>query len=580
MSLTVRKFSAQVRDSTTGEMIPAGLLSSDALGAINTAKNTAVAAVQAQGATTIASIPSDYTSLSNEVDDLKNALDSLATYPSKNLVTRYTWTSGRYINAVDGGAGSVASYSAVLDYIPVKPNTTYTITRNHTFQCAVYNSSKTYVSGFYDNSAVTTAYQYTTGATVAYIRVSCETAYLSEFGLYEGASVQTTTIIDPDVIIPEVIRSKTVAITPSNYASLLPDVNNVMESSVYKMYFSTNSDAIPAHLPFDRWLMGTAMLITVAKHTGADGSNAGSQQILIGDDMVFWRDFGSAWTAWDAIYLRIRVGTGTDFSPSRSSLTAAIVDATKYKNAVVEVGAGTFDLYTEFLAYYGNDFFDNYEATTVPRGLHLTNGVRVICSENSKIVFNYPGNNQYVQRWFSPINFLSDCRGGFTLEGARVECSNCRYAIHDDPGDSQSPYHNKYINCKFYIDNTNNPNRLSGSYAVLGGGLGRNGQVEIDNCLFLSADTAGTDHAVVSYHVDVYTTDGNSKVTIRDSYLEKGTFAAYYGNPSNGQGNHADYLVHGNSLYGAVIIAPNYGLQPTENTNINVWAWNNANHAS
>lgn len=77
MSLTVRKFSAQVRDSTTGEMIPAGLLSSDALGAINTAKNTAVAAVQAQGATTIASIPSDYTSLSNEVDDLKNAIDAL-----------------------------------------------------------------------------------------------------------------------------------------------------------------------------------------------------------------------------------------------------------------------------------------------------------------------------------------------------------------------------------------------------------------------------------------------------------------------------------------------------------------------
>lgn len=512
--------------------------------------------------------------------DLKNALDLLASFPSKNLSTGHTWTAGKYINQADGGAGNVSSYSAILDYIPLKPNTTYTITRDHTFQCAVYNSSKTYVAGFYNNSAVTTNYEYTTGATVAYIRVSCETAYISAFGLYEGTSIQTDTILDSDVIIPEVIRSKTVAINPSNYASLLPDVNNVMESSVYKMYFSTNSASIPAHLPFDHWLQGSAMLITVAKHTGADGSNAGAQQILIGDDMVFWRDFGSSWTAWDALYLKIRVGTGTDYTPTRSSLTAAIVDATKYKNAIVEVGAGTFDLYTEFLAYYGNDFFTNYQATTVPRGLHLTNGVKVICSENSKIVFNYTGNNEYVNRWFSPINFLSDCREGFTLEGAKVECSNCRYAVHDDPGDSSSPYHNKYINCSFYVDNTSNPNRLAGSYAVLGGGLGRNGQVDVENCLFLSADPAGTDHAVVSYHVDVYTTDGNSKVIMDGSYIEKGTFAAYYGNPDQSQGNHADYVVHGNSFYGPVIIEPNYGLQPTENTDINVYAWNNENRAA
>ena len=89
MPLTVRKFSAQVRDETTGDMIPAGLLSSDALGAINTAKTDAIAAVEGQqavseaaielkGATTLASIPNDYTALQGEVTDLKSDINANA----------------------------------------------------------------------------------------------------------------------------------------------------------------------------------------------------------------------------------------------------------------------------------------------------------------------------------------------------------------------------------------------------------------------------------------------------------------------------------------------------------------------
>ena len=93
MPLTVRKFTAQVRDDTTGDMIPAGLLSSDALGAINTAKTDAVAAITAQqtvseaaielkGTTTLASIPNDYTALQGEVDDLENTFNSVMLYAS------------------------------------------------------------------------------------------------------------------------------------------------------------------------------------------------------------------------------------------------------------------------------------------------------------------------------------------------------------------------------------------------------------------------------------------------------------------------------------------------------------------
>ena len=78
MPLTVRKFDAQVKDPNTGNMIPAGLLSSDALGAIDSAKTdaisavegiqaTAEAAIDSKGATTLASIPGEYGTLSNAV---------------------------------------------------------------------------------------------------------------------------------------------------------------------------------------------------------------------------------------------------------------------------------------------------------------------------------------------------------------------------------------------------------------------------------------------------------------------------------------------------------------------------------
>ena len=93
MPITVRKFNAQVKDPESGDMIPAGLLSSDALGAINSAKTDAVAAVEGKqavaeaaielkGQTTLASIPDDYTALSNEVDDVKTQLNEIASFPT------------------------------------------------------------------------------------------------------------------------------------------------------------------------------------------------------------------------------------------------------------------------------------------------------------------------------------------------------------------------------------------------------------------------------------------------------------------------------------------------------------------
>jgi len=75
MPLTVRKFNAQVKDPQSGQMVPAGLLSSDSLQAIDAAETAAITEIQQKGTQTRDSIPDDYTELSDSVSELKESLN-------------------------------------------------------------------------------------------------------------------------------------------------------------------------------------------------------------------------------------------------------------------------------------------------------------------------------------------------------------------------------------------------------------------------------------------------------------------------------------------------------------------------
>lgn len=76
--------------------------------AINNAGAAQVAAVQAQGATTIASIPQDYTTLSNNVSDLQSALDSFTEYQTN--LGFYLFKENYYVNS-SGVDTALAGYN-------------------------------------------------------------------------------------------------------------------------------------------------------------------------------------------------------------------------------------------------------------------------------------------------------------------------------------------------------------------------------------------------------------------------------------------------------------------------------------
>ena len=199
-----------------------------------------------------------------------------------------------------------------------------------------------------------------------------------------------------------------------------------------------------------------------------------------------------------------------------STLKAGIEKATQFMNATLYVDAGEYDLIAEF----GDTYFENLNAGSTLSGLTLKNNIHVIFAPNSKVISNYLGDNEFAQSLYSPFNAGEY---GFTLENLNLECSRCRYAIHDERNGATEIYKAHYINCNVYIDNSEND--YWHSRCGIGGGLGSNAEIIIENCVW-DNDNPNTSNArnAVYYHLSNSTLNADYKaiVTIKDNYFVHG----------------------------------------------------------
>lgn len=246
-----------------------------------------------------------------------------------------------------------------------------------------------------------------------------------------------------------------------------------------------------------------------------------------------------------------------DGSGEYTNLADCIKEATRRKDAVVYVGAGTWDILTEL----GEDYLSSMSASK--NGIVLKNRVHVICSSKAYIKCLYTGTDANV------INYLSAFKAGplgFTLENADIEVANVRYCVHDERNAETDHYDNYYLNCRM-----KNTNTISGSRSqCIGGGLGYDGHIVIDGCTF--ENPRRENYGVVSYHNAHGTaTDSRSLIEVKGCYFYgKNTFrAGYYGNSEV----ITQCLVHGNSMGAEPYMTqedPNY-----TNVNMEIVAWNN-----
>ena len=209
------------------------------------------------------------------------------------------------------------------------------------------------------------------------------------------------------------------------------------------------------------------------------------------------------WTDWeisdsiDAQNKIFKCGPNQEYTTLRSAIASAI----QVKNASVIVYPGTYDLSVEF-----KDVLDSKNGT----GIKLDNGVHVLFMAGSYVKANIELDSWALTN-FEPFKAVGD----FTLEGLNIECTNTRYCVHDEHSDTEQTYINKYINCNMIY----HPNGQKTYVQCIGGGLGRNGHIDIVGGKYTTVIDDVNYDIPISYHNNGTYNDAYSVINVSNVYL-------------------------------------------------------------
>lgn len=247
-----------------------------------------------------------------------------------------------------------------------------------------------------------------------------------------------------------------------------------------------------------------------------------------------------------------------DGSGDFDSLVEAIEEATKYMDSIVYVGAGTWDIIEELGAEYVES------VSSIKRGVYLKNRIHLIFNPKAVVECIYTGSRADTIAWLSAFNAG---QYGFTLEGANIITENIRYSVHDERDQDADAYTNVYRNCIMYH---NSSYEQGGQNQCIGGGLGLNGHIVIDGCVFENPQKENT--GLVSYHNSAGS-NAKSLIDVHGCYV-KGTntmrFRYYGATPSTQK---TTILCHGNSLGANILFGPE--TEGSANENMELLTWNN-----
>lgn len=369
-----------------------------------------------------------------------------------------------------------------------------------------------------------------------------------------------------NLIYPNIIDN---LIDANNYETVLPDVNNAKNNNIYRLNFANNTNDFPLNMP----IVFPDGQIWVLVCIQGNSTTSGITQILFSRYKIYIRwTTNNGWSEWFAIgtngnennVVYVKKDYLSTDKTHFNNLCKAIITSTQ--NTTIYVDDGTYDILEELKEIYGNDFIEN---NSTYAGLVLQNNIHIIFSSNSKVICNYSGNNNYMKRSFSPFN---SGPGGFTIENLTLEASNCRYAIHDERGNSEDSYRNIYKNCNIKFDTRKND--VWKSPQCIGGGLGKNGEIVIENCIFesISNDNIESSAGAVSYH-NTSIANAKSHLVMTGCYI-KGKGCArfsYYGTSTE----ITNILVHNNSFGSNIVIRAETEDGTSPINNIEVISFNN-----
>lgn len=243
----------------------------------------------------------------------------------------------------------------------------------------------------------------------------------------------------------------------------------------------------------------------------------------------------------------VTVGQNMDYV----SFTQAVYETYDSGRDII-VYPGLYDIREEYEEFFGiaeiNDSIElghdfQYGVRLKERNVTFLPGAKLTCT------WILP--TDYSAR-FSPLYVTTNV----TISGLDLYAEGTEYAIHDDVWRCDTPYINRYENCKVI------GRRLYGANC-LGGGVTKNTRIIIENCYF---DNGADDSVTVRYHNTDYP-DAEGEIWVSSSWFN-GVFAAtYYGETS-----HLDVFV--NNCEARDFITKKE-TEDVEVENIDLFEWNN-----
>lgn len=531
----------------------------DALNDLNGALATAIAnfntAATQKGEQVIQSIPSDYTEITQQIDNVENLLILSSRTTPYILDESYYTIPDTIINGAGSGTTTLADYNTT-PYIPIY--SAYTRFSGNAFPLEAYNSFVLYDANYNvlykaHNAFSVDVQDY---PTAKYFRatqnmISHDLVVNIDNNQYQYLldmmSIFTGEGQLPDSLLVNANKlmqgNGTVVSNMTGYylSDFIPIFNrnmhfygNFFEPAAYTTFVLYDSNQSPVYIAHGKEHINLETYPTAAYFRY--GSNMNDLLTYIGQGTK---------------NLSFNIGSNQFYT----TLKAGIANAIKFQNSKVLVDAGEYNLATEFAS--------EISAASGSSGIYLTNNVYVTFSAGSYVKALFPSSNDYISEYFQPFRGYN-----FTLDGLNIESSNCRYCVHDEQSSADYMYHNTYKNC-IMKHTANTSSGITNAYAqCIGGGLGKHGYIEIIGGIYTSVgDTTNT--PAISYHNGGLNGCDN-RVFISGVYL---------GNHNNfqfaswGTQDKVSQIVVNNCSMGGAIVETT--VVPGGQDNIWITAWNN-----
>lgn len=498
---------------------------------------------------------------------------------SLNLLDKSTITRGHYIYT-DGSIRDNAGYF-YTDYIEVIQSEPYfmspSLTNNNFY--AFYDSDKNFISGGF-----TTNDYLVMPATTKFIRLSMQLsildyAYFSKFSTIKSGYIIDNNNIDNNATNLKISKGKynlfdknkickgwykyylsgeTTALASyciSDFIEITPSTTiyiQIPNQQMHISYFDENYSYVSGNLITDS--SGTFVTPATAKYVILSFKWEYADTVMLSYSNINYRPYYTL----DEVDKLLSSPIREKVIIKPDGVFNDIVDGFNYA-----FSKGNCDVYIEGV-WELNDYLNKVDTN---KGIRIGNNNHYFFASDSKITFTYTGSNTNISNVTSAFISMRGF-GDFEMYNATIECSNVRYCVHDDNGGVSSSnlplisYTHKYINCNMKLTRPNTPENTH----CIGGGIGEDGYVVIDGCLFNSVNSQNGD---VSFHgnwsFNAYSIASKFNMFITNCYFEH-TLQLVSPDPETTPKN---LLFANNSISESII------LNDTDTTKWNIKQWNN-----